>query len=349
MRISKGRILFFLVATILILWVVRRMDWTEVRQVLAGITPLQIGILLVLNVLIFLMFALRWWVFIRGSGGNIRFGSLARIRLTSFGITYFTPGPQIGGEPYQVYALSKNSGLPLDIAASSVSADKLTDLVANFSFLVVSLGILIAGGYLPRGIDLAVLPLAVIFLSIPLVYLALVRLGHKPVSAITSWVLSRIRTRGSLARISTGWRLRFERWLRLQPHPDGSAGRVLPELKDVEGNLHDLMREKPKVFFIGMGLAGVTWIFLIGEYHLAMGYLGLPLTWIQTIVLLTAARLAFLLPSPSGLGTLEAGQVIAMQVLGFSPAAGIGISLLIRARDVLFGGMGLLLAGKISR
>jgi uncharacterized membrane protein YbhN (UPF0104 family) len=72
----------------------------------------------------------------------------------------------------------------------------------------------------------------------------------------------------------------------------------------------------------------------------------------QTIIVLTAARLAFLSPSPGGLGTLEASQVLAMQVLGVDPALGISMSLLIRARDITFGGLGIwwgsILTGKRS-
>jgi uncharacterized membrane protein YbhN (UPF0104 family) len=56
---------------------------------------------------------------------------------------------------------------------------------------------------------------------------------------------------------------------------------------------------------------------------------------------LTAARIAFMLPSPGGLGTLEASQVLMFEVLGFNPALGISISLLVRGRDLLLGGLGL--------
>jgi hypothetical protein len=69
----------------------------------------------------------------------------------------------------------------------------------------------------------------------------------------------------------------------------------------------------------------------------------------QAITALTAARLAFLLPIPAGLGTLEAGQVWAMGVMGFNPAAGLSISLLIRARDAALAAFGLWWGGALSR
>jgi uncharacterized membrane protein YbhN (UPF0104 family) len=67
------------------------------------------------------------------------------------------------------------------------------------------------------------------------------------------------------------------------------------------------------------------------------------------LIALTAVRIAFLLPMPAGLGMLEAGQVLAMGLIGVNPALGVSLSLLIRIRDVIFGGLGLWLGGVLSR
>ena len=102
-----------------------------------------------------------------------------------------------------------------------------------------------------------------------------------------------------------------------------------------------MARRQPKEILLALALAVVAWMALIFEYRLALEYLGLRLDIVQTIGVLTAARIAFLLPVPSGLGALEISQVLAMQALGMSPAFGISMSVLIRLRDVLFGGLGL--------
>jgi uncharacterized membrane protein YbhN (UPF0104 family) len=80
---------------------------------------------------------------------------------------------------------------------------------------------------------------------------------------------------------------------------------------------------------------------MILEYWLMLIFLGGPVTVGQTIILLTAARIAFLLPSPGGLGTLEASQLLAFSAVCLNPAIGISLSLLIRARDVTLGSVGL--------
>jgi uncharacterized membrane protein YbhN (UPF0104 family) len=90
-----------------------------------------------------------------------------------------------------------------------------------------------------------------------------------------------------------------------------------------------------------MGISILSWIAIIGEYWLALHFLGQSVTLAQTISALVAARFAMLLPMPGGLGTLEASQVLALGALGLNPAAGISLSLLIRIRDLSLSGLGL--------
>ncbi len=93
--------------------------------------------------------------------------------------------------------------------------------------------------------------------------------------------------------------------------------------------------------FQALALSLLSWGLLLSELWLAVRFLGPSLTWLQLIAILTAARVAFLLPLPGGLGTLEASQVLAFQAIGLDPAMGLSLSLVIRARDALFGGVGL--------
>ncbi len=99
----------------------------------------------------------------------------------------------------------------------------------------------------------------------------------------------------------------------------------------------------------GVWVSLLTWFFLIGEYALMLRALGAPLSLAEVVLALTAARLAFLTPSPGGLGALEAGQVWALTRLGYPPALGLSLGLLIRGRDIFFGLLGLLLAARWLR
>jgi uncharacterized membrane protein YbhN (UPF0104 family) len=94
---------------------------------------------------------------------------------------------------------------------------------------------------------------------------------------------------------------------------------------------------------IGVSFLSVAGI--VAEYVLMVEFLGMQLSTIQAFAALTALQLAFLVPLPGGLGALEASQVFALGAFGQPASAAISLTLLQRARDILNGGLGLLLVG----
>ena len=120
---------------------------------------------------------------------------------------------------------------------------------------------------------------------------------------------------------------------------------VFQTIAAAEKQASEAMNTHPGLFIVTLGLSLLTWVALVFEYRLALVFLGADLTLPETIGVLTAARIAFLFPFPGGLGSLEFSQVFAMQALGAGTALGVSMGLLIRARDLLFGGAGLLISG----
>jgi hypothetical protein len=82
------------------------------------------------------------------------------------------------------------------------------------------------------------------------------------------------------------------------------------------------------------------------EYYLMVRFLGVQLNAVQVFAALTTMQIAFLMPLPGGLGALEASQVFAFGAFGQPASAAISLTLLMRARDILNGSIGLILAGK---
>jgi uncharacterized membrane protein YbhN (UPF0104 family) len=96
----------------------------------------------------------------------------------------------------------------------------------------------------------------------------------------------------------------------------------------------------------------VSVLILIGsvlDFALALRFVGLILPLADIISALTLARIAFLVPTPGGLGALEASQMLVMQALGLNPILGLSLSLLLRGRDLLMGGVGLSLISWMTR
>ncbi|GAP07066.1 hypothetical protein ATHL_01933 [Anaerolinea thermolimosa] len=84
-----------------------------------------------------------------------------------------------------------------------------------------------------------------------------------------------------------------------------------------------------------------------GEFFFMLRYLGVPVTLLQMAGVLTAVRIAFLLPSPAGIGTLELSLFLAMRAVGIDPTCALAASLLIRSRDMALGLTGLILGGSV--
>jgi uncharacterized membrane protein YbhN (UPF0104 family) len=315
-------LLLYSILIALLYFALRNAPFLEIWNALRQLQVWQIGILLVINAGVILAMTARWWIILRADNPGIPFLPLIRYRLAVFGLSYFTPGPQVGGEPLQIYYLKRNHGLTFARATSAVIMDKLLEFLANFILIGLGVTAAVRVGMIPGDGTQALgslIPITAILVW-PVVHLVLLYRGQYPIS--------------SLLRAASPW-IGAPAWVRLITVSERMAAsftrRKLPALLTA--------------FFFSMA----AWAGMAAEYFLMADYLNASLSFEQLLAALTAAMLAFLMPLPGGLGALEASQVYAWTALGYTPAIGISLSLIMRARDILNGGVGLLLAGKILR
>ena len=102
----------------------------------------------------------------------------------------------------------------------------------------------------------------------------------------------------------------------------------------------------PRALLSALGVSLLAGLGMLLDYALMTSFLGIRLPFWKIIAGWTAGWLSFLVPLPGGLGALEASQVFALGAFGVSAATAISVTLLMRARDLLIGGLGLLLAGQ---
>jgi hypothetical protein len=227
-----------------------------------------------------------------------------------------------------VHLLRLKHNLPASAAIASVTLDRLLELLGNFSFIAAGLAVVILSGSLQGAAPYLALSASLVLLALPAGFLVILYFDGHPL-------------RSTQSRLAN----------RLQPffltHPNAHA--VVKSLVSAEDQVSQLCQRQPIVLVQAMLLSLLIWTAVIIEYRLTIAFLGQPVDWVTAISLLTAARIAFMLPVPGGLGTLEASQVFAMQALGLNPSLGISLSLLIRGRDLLLGGIGLWLGAYLIR
>jgi uncharacterized membrane protein YbhN (UPF0104 family) len=102
----------------------------------------------------------------------------------------------------------------------------------------------------------------------------------------------------------------------------------------------------PRALLAALGVSLLAGAGMLADYALMITFLGIHLPFWSTVAGWTAGWLAFSIPLPAGLGALESSQVVALGIFGIPAAAALGVVLLMRARDLLFGGLGLVLAGQ---
>lgn len=314
------QLLLWVIVLALVGWAISQVPLADTWQMLQGLTLAQIGLLLGVNALLILAFSARWWILLDTMGHRIPYLLLSMHRLAGFSISYFTPGPQVGGEPLQVILLEKHHRIPLVTATTSIGVDRLIEIAINLSILMVGVIVALQSqllGSLTSPVSVALFSLLTL---LPLVYIVQLVRGRQPLS----WLLNRFPDRISRRPV-------FQQ--------------VVKATQGSEQQATAVFREKPVRVLAAVGVSLLSWLAIIGEYGLVLHFIGVALTPVRLIILLLVTRIAFLAPLPSGLGALEASQVLAFEALGLEPAVGLTASLLIRGRDIVFGLIGLWWAG----
>lgn len=315
----------FLLGVPFFLWLaLRNISIPDVWKALSGLGSFPIAILVMINILMALAMTSRWWLILQALGYHIGYGFLVGYRTAANAVSYFTPGPQFGGEPLQVYLLHRVHRVPADASTLSVAMEKLMELAANFTFLLIGILCVIRlnvhQGFL--GGKTLLIPIAL--LAAPVGILWAVWAGKKPFSRLFLMMEKRYSLKG---KEETSRFLKFIKTIRFS-----------------EDRAEAIFRERPAILFQATLFSVLHWACILGEFWLIFHFLGATLTAIQVIVIVTAARLAFLTPLPGGAGALEASQVLIVTSFGFNPALGLGACLIMRARDLIFGSIGLWLS-----
>jgi hypothetical protein len=304
-------IFLFFIGVIVFFWSFRSVSFDEIARVLSSLNLWKIIILLVVNTAILIIAPLRWWLILKAQKQDIPYLPLAAYRQVAAAVSYFTPGQNFGGEPVQILALRNRHKVPGSTALASVTLDRVIELIGNLIVLIFGIALVTSSGVV-TGIELqSPLLFALVFLFCLMFYLIFLRSGSRPVK----WLLKRFKSK------------------------------FVSGLQAAEHQLGELVQQRPRLFLEGLLCSALVWGGLFYEFWLALDFLGLRLDLSQLVLIVTAGRVALLAPTPGALGALEASQMLAVQALGFDPAFGLSLGLLIRARDVLFALVGLMFGG----
>lgn len=300
----------WLLAFTLAAWILTQLPLSGFRDT---ITTLQIQNWLLwigLNVLILGLLAGRWLIITRAMELPISFLQIFAVRQAGQLVSFVTPGPQFGGEPLQVYWLWKRYAVSGPAAVLAVGLDRFFEFWVNFGVLLVAVLALLASA---TAVEVQWLTIAA---SLAGLMLAM---------AVAAWVLLRqpASIRGFVRRLTAPWQ-QHPRLLKL-----GANWSALSDL------LQGMVAGHRAALSLALFVSILGWAGMLAEFWYLLYLVDAPRDLASFVFLFTVVRLAFLLPLPGGIGSLEAALFWAFQSMETSLAIAAGLIVLMRLRDVL--------------
>lgn len=283
--------------------------WTAIRT----IAPWQFGVFLLLSLLNFALQVFRWDILLTAQGIRRPFGRLVEMKLSAFAMTYLTPLADLMGEGVRAYLLSREGVRPA-IALATTTADKLVEWTVHIVLTLVLLSVAALGGSLPLTGPRVLMTLGV------LVFLFFV-FGSRLAEG-----------RGILGPIVRLFHL--ERIKRLR-----GAVRNIDHFEDI---LADYLTTKRTAVWKTTALSVAITLITFIEVWLVLKFLGHAATLAETVIVQTMLVAVYATPNVATLGVGDFGGAATFQALGLGAVDGVAFTFIVRAKDLIVAGLGVL-------
>ena len=295
-------------AVVLLILTIRELPISDMLQRIYAIPFSTWIILFCVNLVILFLAVKRWQILSNTFDIEISFARLFIIRQAGSTFSFVTPGPQFGGEPLQAYWLYRDQGMRLDNIIALIGADRFIEIFINFSFLFLSIFLVIQGNIEADLSD------AVLFVSLSLVcliaLLSLFLYKHRFIVSALFSLYGKIFQKAS---------------------DEDQEERIITSISTIFSRIG---KDKLRVSFaIFIGAFG--WLALIFELYLMMSALKLTPDLYEIVFVMLGIRIALLMPIPGGVGTIEASLIWSFGILGISLVGAGGVIALNRIRDLI--------------
>ena len=321
---------FFIFGLVLLGIMVTQLDFAEVWRGLQH-TGYWFFAVLALWMALYTLNTSAWYIIIKAgqgqettnsttNGKRVNFWWLYKVTVSGFALNYATPGGLMGGEPYRIMSLAPKIGT--ERASSSVILYAMTHIFSHFWFWLVSIALFFFTQPLTLGHLIIVLASGVFcFLGLwffmigyrkGLAFRAMRLLSHIPF--VKRWTLSFIEKNKT-------------------------------QLDTIDQQISALHKQNRTTFVTAVLLELSCRIISALEIYFILLVIMPDVNYIQCILILAFtslfANLLFFIPLQ--LGGREGGFLMSASGLGIASSSGIFVALIVRIRELIFTGLGLLL------
>jgi uncharacterized protein (TIRG00374 family) len=264
--------------------------------------------------LIYLIILARWGIILSAMGNYVPFAKLLPIRLSEWAFGYITPFARMGGEPVMAYLFNRECGIRYRKAIAAIILNKVMDWAA--ALIIAIIGILLFmlsySGYLSKRMSFAIIA-AIAVLSV-LVYLFFIKIGKRE---------------GFFSKITQYFRKIFH-------------SNIHNSILIVEKELHEFFKKNKKKITIVLCLSLIIDLLTIVNYKILALFLGANLSFAQLLMIFALITVAYLVPTPGSLGSMEGALALAFYALGYGAGVGVAFALILRSFELILTGLGLL-------
>jgi uncharacterized protein (TIRG00374 family) len=300
----------------------RRFGFAEIGVALRHVAPRYLVVYFALGIAVRFSYALRWWMVARALGVAPPLTRFVAARLAGDATGFLLPTGRISGDPLRA-GLVYGEGVSGAQATAGVAIDRIMELISNMLCAVAYVMVfsLSRAGGAERPAAALIITMCVLLIALVLP-LRMMRRGVRPFEPLYRLV----------ARRGAG---RWAAWI--------------GALQRTEAHVIRFFRDHPAMFV--QGLIGSLLIegLIIGEYHFLLTAFGLALSLPTLLMTLLASGLSRAVPTPAGLGALEAGQVTVLAAAAGQPDVGFVVGLVLRLHETLWTGIGLIAMSRYAR
>ena len=317
---KKYQNIFFIFGIAVLVVMVTQLDFQQVWQGLRHAGYWFVAVL-VLWIFLYIFNNSAWYLIINAGGkSKVNFWWLYKVTISGFALNYATPGGLMGGEPYRIMELAPKIGT--ERASSSVILYAMTHIFSHFWFWFISIFLYVATQ-----------PMSVFMASFLLAAAAFCMLGL--------WFFIIGYRKGLANRVMN--LLRHMPLVKKWAQPFVEKHRE--QLDTIDTQIAALHKQSPKTFVMAVVLEVACRILSALEVYFILLVVNPGISYVQCILIIAFTTLFanMLFFMPLQLVGREGGFLMSATRLGATASGGILVALIVRLRELVWTGIGLLL------